>query len=626
MTEAIEPETAVVRPRAVSPDTGDVLPLDELVLSWLGRQHRGVIQIAGSPGSGKSTAIRHIADALPPLPHLRYFDPCDRVAAESFASVGFAVVTADTLSEWEPEVPFCRLRLAPWVEDDWIEYVLARHPEQCGSVMQRLHGDATRSTLDGNPELWSLVLDRMSGNKSLATVDAVLRDEIPKWFTDSESRELAGRLCFEFLVGNLESAQLSGEELIKSGYGSEVIRLLRFRAVQISLAASMLSAALAKRKRNDDLTKRWPVELIRTVASILEGRQIKSVERMSRNPSGDCTAIAVSLLVARNRLWRPSTVVRRLRGATLHGVVWPGINLCRADITVADFSEARLGDGNFDNATAWSANFQLADLEDAKFSNADATGANLRDARLMGLTAKQTSFRRADAEGADFRTAKLNDVNFYEANLRNAVFSGADLSGARFLSAEVEGADFTDAILDGATLRQLPLRECVLDGARFRNAIMSGCDLEFVQLTNADFSGADLTLAYLTGSQLPGANFRGATLCQARLADVDWEGADLRDADFRNCAFHLGSARSGLVGSPLASEGTRTGFYTDEFLEQTFKPPETVRKASLRGADLRGAMIDGVDFYLVDLRDAIYTENQRQHFERCRAILNERCL
>jgi uncharacterized protein YjbI with pentapeptide repeats len=35
-----------------------------------------------------------------------------------------------------------------------------------------------------------------------------------------------------------------------------------------------------------------------------------------------------------------------------------------------------------------------------------------------------------------------------------------------------------------------------------------------------------------------------------------------------------------------------------------FKRPEEVRKANLRGADLRGITADGVDFYLVDLRDA----------------------
>ncbi|HUG93338.1 MAG TPA: pentapeptide repeat-containing protein [Planctomycetaceae bacterium] len=46
-----------------------------------------------------------------------------------------------------------------------------------------------------------------------------------------------------------------------------------------------------------------------------------------------------------------------------------------------------------------------------------------------------------------------------------------------------------------------------------------------------------------------------------------------------------------------------------------------MRKANLRGADLRETQIDGVDFYLVDLRDAKYTLGQRAHFVACGAIL-----
>src|SRR5262249_1061863 len=98
----------------------------------------------------------------------------------------------------------------------------------------------------------------------------------------------------------------------------------------------------------------------------------------------------------------------------------------------------------------------------------------------------------------------------------------------------------------------------------------------------------------------------------------------LRDADLRGASFHLGSSRSGLVGSPIACEGSRTGFYTDDYHDQDVKPAEEIRKANLRGADLRGAKIEGVDFYLVDLRDARYTPDQAEHFRRCRAILEDR--
>src|SRR5437899_2813332 len=83
-----------------------------------------------------------------------------------------------------------------------------------------------------------------------------------------------------------------------------------------------------------------------------------------------------------------------------------------------------------------------------------------------------------------------------------------------------------------------------------------------------------------------GADFLGANLRDTGLAEVDWPGACLRDADLRGATFHLGSSRSGLVNSPIASEGSRTGFYTDDYLDQDVKPVEEIRKANLRGADL----------------------------------------
>ena len=52
--------------------------------------------------------------------------------------------------------------------------------------------------------------------------------------------------------------------------------------------------------------------------------------------------------------------------------------------------------------------------------------------------------------------------------------------------------------------------------------------------------------------------------------------------------------------------------------------PEEIRKANLRGADLRGALVMKTDFYLVDLRDAKYDAEQELHFRRCGAILETR--
>ena len=61
-----------------------------------------------------------------------------------------------------------------------------------------------------------------------------------------------------------------------------------------------------------------------------------------------------------------------------------------------------------------------------------------------------------------------------------------------------------------------------------------------------------------------------------------------------------------------------------DYDEQTYKAPEEIRKANLCGVDLRGAILDGVDFYLVDLRGAKYDEKYADHLRRCGAILEAR--
>ena len=85
----------------------------------------------------------------------------------------------------------------------------------------------------------------------------------------------------------------------------------------------------------------------------------------------------------------------------------------------------------------------------------------------------------------------------------------------------------------------------------------------------------------------------------------------------------MGSSRSGLVGSPIACEGSRTGFYSDDREEMYFKRPEEIRKANLRGADLRGANVQNVDFYLVDLREARLDPGQIQQAQKTGAILHD---
>jgi uncharacterized protein YjbI with pentapeptide repeats len=124
-----------------------------------------------------------------------------------------------------------------------------------------------------------------------------------------------------------------------------------------------------------------------------------------------------------------------------------------------------------------------------------------------------------------------------------------------------------------------------------RSNLSFGCVSSTPEVAAAAPGGVHLGKIGLTGCNLRGASFAGTCLRGAGLAEIEAENARLRNADLRKVSSHLGTTRSGQVGSPIACEGSRTGFYTDDFEELYFKAPEEVRKANLCGADLRGARI-----------------------------------
>ncbi|MGB7345565.1 MAG: pentapeptide repeat-containing protein, partial [Pirellulaceae bacterium] len=187
----------------------------------------------------------------------------------------------------------------------------------------------------------------------------------------------------------------------------------------------------------------------------------------------------------------------------------------------------------------------------------------------------------------------------------------------------LDGATLVNADFSGVTFQNVKLEAVNIDGCDFRGLRSIGkLNLGGIQAGKAAFAGAKLVDSDWTGSILRTCDFAGADLSGARLAEIDWEDCDLRDVDLRGATFHMGSTRCGMVGSPYPSHGTRTGFYTDEYDEQYFQNPETIRKASLVGADLRGACLLGVDFYLVDLRGAKYDRIIHNHLVSTGAILD----
>jgi uncharacterized protein YjbI with pentapeptide repeats len=617
----IAPRRAPVRPRVLSEQTGDSLPLDAVLEDLLAGPARCLVRLTGPAGCGKTTALEHLAQVFAGRDILLIDEPRpdDLAALPPSRRVVFTSPVAED---------GCRAthtyRLAPWRQDEWIEYLLAAHKERCASVMARLRSDAGLAPLHGNPQLCRLVLDQLATDESLPSARAALSKYLEERFSSPHSRIIAEKGGFDLLLGG------STPEAVITGLGKESDTgwgdLLRHRPLQLMLAAAYLLRDLQAKAGCRSLGQRLPRDLVREAGSdAARHPAVLDTLRAGLDGRPEWHAMAASILQASGVEWSPTAGSKlRLAGAYLGGASWPGVALPGVDLTETDLSSAKLQRANLDGARAAEANLRHADLCGASLRRFVASGADLARADLSRGNLQGGFFDGANLEGADLQGADLRGTSFTGANLTRACFREAALGKACLTGAVLDEADCSKADLSGAILSGLKLHTACFTDARFRGARLVASDLEGVELPGADFREADLQNALLTGSSMPGARFDGACLAGAGLAEVDWEGASLRGADLTGVSFHMGSTRCGLVGSPIACEGSRTGFYTDEYAEQDFKAPEEIRKANLSHADLRGARIDRVDFYLVDLRRARYDPHQERHLRRCGAILENR--
>jgi uncharacterized protein YjbI with pentapeptide repeats len=616
----IVPERAPVRPRILSPSSGEALLLEEEVLRLIGEGKCCVLALRGSPGSGKTTALRHLAAVLPADAPVQLADDVSTDAPPAVSGGRLLVCTVlNPRSEWLAGAETAEL--APWGIDEWIEYLLAVHADRCASVMRRLGGEES-DLFQGLPDLWRIVLDHLADDAELPDARAALHRHLSALVCDTDLLARTGSACLNTLLAPPADLLEYLAQLARPGFEQDLLRVLRHPTAQVLLAVERMSADLNEAGACDFLACRMPRILFNSLARAIrhQGRAHERLRCLLAGPPWG-HAMAASLLHAVDRAWTPGVPVPHLAGAYLDGASWPGVNLAGACLREADLTGADLRRADCTRADLAQARLGNAQLAEACLEEADLTGANLAGAILTDARATRCRFDQARLRSACFEDAILNAASFYRADLRGALFLAADLTGASLIDAIIADSDFTGANLHGALLTGLPVRLARWTDASFQQASLQSCDLEGLDLPGADFHDANLHQALLTGAHMPGADFRRANLRETGLAHVDWEGADLRGADLIGATFHLGSSRSGLVGSLIACEGSRTGFYTDDYEEQYFQPPEQIRKANLQGADLRGALVESVDFYLVDLRGAQYDADQEQHFRHCRAIL-----
>lgn len=606
---------ALVRPRVLSPLTGEALLLEEELRDRLKRGALEPICLFGGTGAGKTTALAHLAHVLAAGEPVALLDDPRPTAVRARAERLVVYTTGQP-----PATPAgAAYELASWREDDLIEYLLQRDRGHCAMVMARLHRSKSAGLLAGNPELCSAVLESMVKDADLDSVDAALRAAVRARWSDPRQHRLARRSCLRPLLGR-EALQ---PVLDRWSCPAPAARLLRHRRVQTLLAAEQVATDLLAGRWQPYRVRPLPGDVIDATGALLrEPSSRAAIEELLGRAPTFCQPLLASVLHAADADWAPApgllTVLTRAR---LRGVRWPAVHLPGRAMHGADFSRADLRGACLDDCVGKGASFRRARLRGATLnrfegSGADFTGADSSSIQASRIELSDAVLVRTRLDEADLRYARL-----LRAQLRGASLIGADLTHAILRWADIEGADFRGAVLVAADLKRLKLRHAHFEGARFDRSNLSGCDLEGMSLPEASFSLCNLAHALLTASHMPGASFAGADLRHAGLAEVSWPGCDLGSADMTGASFHLGSSRSGHVDSAVPCEGSRTGFYTDELHEQAYRAPEEIRKADLRGADLRGAVLDGVDFYLVDLRGARYDAARAAWLRQTGAIL-----
>jgi len=584
-----------VRPRVLEPGRAGSLLLDDALDERLARAPEGELWIQGSMGSGLRTARAHVARRFSGDARIAIDPPGDRDVP------GLAVRFTR-----RGELPEDALRLAPWTRDECIEYLLARHPARCASVMRRLGRGEQPVELGGTPLLLAAVLEALAADDALAGEFEALRAALVRVFETPELLARARDVAFECIPSARTGPLPDIEELLPRA------DWLRQIPVLLVLAAEALTILLEQRNGIELPTCAPDAELLRVARPLLAASPAARAEALRMLDVGPSPS----------QPWAASLV--HLEGPDALAKGWPKRSLLRWNLP-------RLAGARLDQLQATELDFSLVfaqevDLRGANLDRCDFSAAclrhgwfaraSLRGARMSKADANEADFTEAVLAGIDARDAQFDGACFERASLRGADLSGARLEGCCLRGAHADGANFTSASLqrlDLRTLQGLP--------ARFAKAGMMHANLEGQSGADLDFSAAELTGALLSGTRFPRANFRGAILRNAGLAWIDWEGANLFDADLSGASFHLGSSRSGLVFNAPAGWGTRTGFYSDEMRDQSFKAPEEIRKANLKGADLRKAVIFQTDFYLVDLRGALYTPDQEKHLRGCGAIL-----
>ena len=613
----IDVSKPAVEPRAYSPCTGESHPLLDLVLDELDTENR-TIRIVGE---GTRTAIAFLKGALADYGGIHIAKNHESVKPANECDLA---IFASSRLHMRPMADL-ELKLASWGKDEVIEYLLNRAPTKCKSVMGRLQESQDIPLGNGSPRVLSIALNQMIASDSVKSIEEGILKQFHALNLPPLHRTAISEKCIDNIFSN-EKVILALRDLSPQFISDEVIKFLGNETVRYVICVERIVQWFGEREAPTKMAMSWPRSLIKMTAKKINNhpRALNYLSELANQKDSVYASNAASLLVAAGIDWAPELDCEQaFEDAKLANVNWPDQSFKEASLTRVDLSHSNLQDCDFEEATLTSGNFFDACTSGANFTYAYAAHSNFSNSITRAVSAHGASFPNSDFSNASLASSNLSNTNFNDSDLSRADCSGCNFKKARFLDASLDHVDFSNSIMIESRFRNCDLRTADLDNADFSGASLVGCDLRFQKLVGENFRMSKLRNSLLTGTVFRNCDLRNTNLRNAKMANIDWEDCDIRDANLIGCHFHMGSTRCGTLDSPFPSHGTRTGYYTDDFDEHYFRPPEERRVANLRGCNLLGAKVFKTDFYLVDLRDAIYDKAQKEHFKRCDAILTD---
>ena len=132
--------------------------------------------------------------------------------------------------------------------------------------MSRLKAVGDREFVDGIPELWTIVLDQMARNGSIADVRTALRCDLAVRFGQHvRARQLVQEFCLSALkqkanlVLDLPLSLLSGDPSRRAPQAMDLLRLVRHRPVALLLAADQITSPRLPKPRRGEIVSSWTV-------------------------------------------------------------------------------------------------------------------------------------------------------------------------------------------------------------------------------------------------------------------------------------------------------------------------------------------------------------------------------